>query len=66
LKQYVASIFRGDEGDVLQNFGIYLHAHTAVQRRRPTSTQNDVFENRVLRIIFGNKRDEVTGVWRTL
>jgi hypothetical protein len=25
-----------------------------------------VFENRALRIIFGAKRDEVTGVWRTL
>jgi hypothetical protein len=25
-----------------------------------------VFENRVLRRIFGPKRDEVTGVWRRL
>jgi hypothetical protein len=25
-----------------------------------------VFENRVLRIIFGPKRDEVTGEWRDL
>jgi hypothetical protein len=25
-----------------------------------------VFENRVLRRIFGPKRDEVTGKWRTL
>jgi hypothetical protein len=25
-----------------------------------------VFENRVLRRIFGSKRDEVTGVWRKL
>jgi hypothetical protein len=25
-----------------------------------------VFENRVLRRIFGQKRDEVTGVWRKL
>jgi hypothetical protein len=25
-----------------------------------------VFENRVLRGIFGNKRDEVTGEWRKL
>jgi hypothetical protein len=25
-----------------------------------------VFENRVLRGIFGSKRDEVTGVWRRL
>jgi hypothetical protein len=25
-----------------------------------------VFENRVLRRIFGPKRDEVTGEWRTL
>jgi hypothetical protein len=25
-----------------------------------------VFENRVLRIIFGPKRDEVTGEWRRL
>jgi hypothetical protein len=25
-----------------------------------------VFENRVLRMIFGRKRDEVTGVWRTV
>jgi hypothetical protein len=25
-----------------------------------------VFENRVLRIIFGPKRDEVTGGWRKL
>jgi hypothetical protein len=25
-----------------------------------------VFENRVLRIIFGPKRDEVTGVWSKL
>jgi hypothetical protein len=25
-----------------------------------------VFENRVLRRIFGRKRDEVTGEWRTL
>jgi hypothetical protein len=25
-----------------------------------------VFENRVLRIIFGPKRDELTGVWRKL
>jgi hypothetical protein len=25
-----------------------------------------VFENRVLRIIFGSKRDEVTGAWRKL
>jgi len=25
-----------------------------------------VFENRVLRRIFGRKRDEVTGVWRRL
>jgi hypothetical protein len=25
-----------------------------------------VFENRVLRRIFGAKRDEVTGVWRKL
>jgi hypothetical protein len=25
-----------------------------------------VFENRVLRRIFGPKRDEVTGDWRTL
>jgi hypothetical protein len=25
-----------------------------------------VFENRVLRRIFGTKRDEVTGVWRKL
>jgi hypothetical protein len=25
-----------------------------------------MFENRVLRRIFGSKRDEVTGVWRKL
>jgi hypothetical protein len=25
-----------------------------------------VFGNRVLRMIFGSKRDEVTGVWRKL
>jgi hypothetical protein len=25
-----------------------------------------VFENRVLRVIFGPKRDEVTGGWRKL
>jgi hypothetical protein len=25
-----------------------------------------VFENRVLRIVFGSKRDEVTGEWRKL
>jgi hypothetical protein len=25
-----------------------------------------VFDNRVLRIIFGTKRDEVTGEWRKL
>jgi hypothetical protein len=25
-----------------------------------------VFENKVLRSIFGSKRDEVTGVWRKL
>jgi hypothetical protein len=25
-----------------------------------------VFENRVLKRIFGSKRDEVTGVWRKL
>jgi hypothetical protein len=25
-----------------------------------------VFENRVLRRLFGSKRDEVTGVWRKL
>jgi hypothetical protein len=25
-----------------------------------------VFENRVLRVIFGDKRDEVTGEWRKL
>jgi len=25
-----------------------------------------VFENRVLRMIFGSKRDEVTGEWRKL
>ena len=25
-----------------------------------------MFENRVLRIIFGPKRDEVTGTWRSL
>jgi hypothetical protein len=25
-----------------------------------------VFENRVLRIVFGPKRDEVTGEWRKL
>jgi hypothetical protein len=29
-------------------------------------TQNDGFENRVLRRIFGPKRDEVTGHWRKL
>jgi len=27
---------------------------------------NFLFENRVLRRIFGPKRDEVTGDWRTL
>jgi hypothetical protein len=29
-------------------------------------TQMGVFENRVLRRIFGPKRDEVTGKWRKL
>jgi hypothetical protein len=50
----------------LRNDGIYLHVHISLQPTRRTSTQNDVFENRVLRRIFGNKRDEVTGGWRTL
>jgi hypothetical protein len=29
-------------------------------------TWTEVFENRVLRRIFGRKRDEVTGEWRKL
>jgi hypothetical protein len=33
---------------------------------RKGETQTGVFENRVLRRIFGSKRDEVTGGWRKL
>ena len=29
-------------------------------------TQAEVFENRVLRLIFGTKRDDLTGKWRKL
>jgi hypothetical protein len=29
-------------------------------------TLKEVFENRVLRIILGSKRDEVTGGWKKL
>jgi hypothetical protein len=32
----------------------------------PSSRRVRVFENRVLRRIFGPKRDEVTGEWRKL
>jgi len=39
-----------------------------MQRRtdKHTSNRMKVFENRVLKKIFGPKRDEVTGVWRKL
>ena len=41
---------------------------THMQRRtdKHTSNRMKVFENRVLKKIFGPKRDEVTGVWRKL
>jgi len=44
---------------------IYTHTHTHVYT---TSVERRlrVFENRVLRRVFGPKRDEVTGKWRKL
>jgi hypothetical protein len=44
-----------------------LHTETSVGIYQTTwSHILRVFENRVLRIIFGPKRDEVTGGWRKL
>jgi hypothetical protein len=40
---------------------LYEHTFTLREERRLR-----VFENRVLRRIFGPKRDEVTGDWRKL
>jgi hypothetical protein len=37
-----------------------------VDKVQKPSNRIKVFENRVLRRIFGPKRDEVTGDWRTL
>jgi hypothetical protein len=42
-------------------YGCETWSHTLREKRRLT-----VFENRVLRRIFGPKRDEVTGEWRRL
>jgi hypothetical protein len=47
------------------------YAYFYVQRETWSLTLREqhrlsVFENRVLRRIFGHKRDEVTGEWRTL
>ena len=42
-------------------YGCETWSLTLKEERRP-----EVFENRVLRRIFGPKRDEVTGEWRKL
>jgi hypothetical protein len=42
-------------------YGCETWSLTFRDERRPR-----VFENRVLRIVFGPKRDEVTGEWRRL
>jgi hypothetical protein len=42
-------------------YGCETLSLTLKEKHRPR-----VFENRVLRIIFGPKRDEVTGGWRKL
>ena len=42
-------------------YGCGTWSLTLREERRPS-----VFENRVLRRIFGPKRDEVTGEWRKL
>jgi hypothetical protein len=43
-----------------------LHASVTEEHHNSASCFLWVFENRVLRIIFGPKRDEVTGEWRKL
>ena len=42
-------------------YGCETRSHTMREKRRLR-----VFENRVLSRIFGPRRDEVTGMWRTL
>jgi hypothetical protein len=42
-------------------YGSEAWSLTLWEERRP-----EVFENRVLRRVFGTKRDEVTGEWRKL
>jgi len=42
-------------------YGCEIWSLTLGEERRPR-----VFENRVLRRVFGSKRDEVTGEWRKL
>ena len=42
--------------------GVWRHMPLTLRKERRLR----VFENRVLRIVFGPKRDEVTGEWRKL
>jgi hypothetical protein len=42
------------------------HLYTYIRISLKEEHRLRVFENRVLRGIFGPKRDEVTGVWRRL
>jgi hypothetical protein len=48
-------------GEVLNNQQFSPHSAALNQREK---RRLRVFENRVLRIIFGPQRDEVTGEWR--
>ncbi|KAJ4448351.1 hypothetical protein ANN_10366 [Periplaneta americana] len=52
---------------IRENTGILLEASKAIGLEvNPEKTKLRVFENKVLRKIFGAKRDEVTGEWRKL
>jgi len=53
--------------DLAQEWDRWRARGTLNRPRYPASSRRPrVFENRVLRRIFGPKRDEVTGEWRKL
>jgi hypothetical protein len=65
LKQHMRRFFFGTRHSLLsQCFPTLLYCEEYICIRKEHRLR--VFENRVLRIIFGSKRDEVTGEWRKL
>jgi hypothetical protein len=71
-KERIASIFRVEENNMIFYFSFYPEDEgdtTSTWRHIPEDCflhRLKVFENRVLRRIFGPKRDDVKGGWRKI